>query len=283
MSSTHLFRNILFKLWICFTTATIALAQQRPDSKAFIADELETLLVNTGGSGLANAGFAAAITPCTNYVDRTTGQNNNALGRQSAAQWIRTAFRKAPAFIVIGKFRVQTGSVERAPAEKDMFSTRYSLFSSCGLFERYLTNTPQTILPPPTSPPELEGSMRLLDTRQIALRILVPGYLTLSFSFLFSSLPKRRVRTFLHHSMKTDLNHKAVADLIALGAVISIKSCGGPFVSLRGGRVDATEAGSFGVCEPETDIDSTLSKFAAAGFSQADAIALTACGHSMGG
>lgn len=125
--------------------------------------------------------------------------------------------------------------------------------------------------------------MRLLDTRRIALRILALGYLTLSFSFHFSSLPKRRVRTFGHHSIKTDFNHTAVADLIALGAVISIKSCGGPYVSLRGGRVDATKAGPFGVCEPETDIDSTLSKFKAAGFNQADTIALTACGHSMGG
>lgn len=101
MPSTHLFCNILFKLWICLTTAAVAVAQQRPDSRAFIADELENLLVNTGGSGLGNAGFAAAITPCTNYVDRTTGLNNNTLGRQSAAQWIRTAFRKAHAFIVI--------------------------------------------------------------------------------------------------------------------------------------------------------------------------------------
>lgn len=74
-----------------------------------------------------------------------------------------------------------------------------------------------------------------------------------------------------------------MADLIALGAVISIKTCGGPYVPLRGGRVDATEAGPFGVCEPETDLDTTLSKFSAAGFNQADTIALTACGHSMGG
>lgn len=125
--------------------------------------------------------------------------------------------------------------------------------------------------------------MRRLDTRQIARRILALAFLTLSFSFHFSSTPRQRVRTFLHHFIETGFNHPAVADLIALGAVISIKTCGGPFVSLRGGRVDATTAGPFGVCEPETDIQSTLSKFAAAGFNQADTIALTACGHSMGG
>lgn len=99
MTSSLLFQKILFKLWICFATAAIAVAQLPPDSNGFIADELETLLVNTGG--LNNGGFAAAITPCSNYVDRTTGQNNNALGRQSAAQWIRTAFRKAHNLILV--------------------------------------------------------------------------------------------------------------------------------------------------------------------------------------
>ena len=74
-----------------------------------------------------------------------------------------------------------------------------------------------------------------------------------------------------------------MADIIALGAVISIASCGGPYVPLRGGRIDATSAGPAGVCEPETDLDTTFSKFQAAGFNKADTIALTACGHSMGG
>lgn len=100
MTSTLLFHKFMFKLWICLATAGTIVAQLRPDSKNFIADELETLLVNTGGA--KNAGFAAAITPCSNYVDRTKGgQNNNALGRQSAAQWIRTAFRKAHDFVLI--------------------------------------------------------------------------------------------------------------------------------------------------------------------------------------
>lgn len=94
-----LFPNLLVKLWICLATPAIIVAQQLPDSTSFIVDELETLLVDTGG--LNNAGFSAAIDPCTNYVDRTTGQNNNALGRQSAAQWIRTAFRKADNFILM--------------------------------------------------------------------------------------------------------------------------------------------------------------------------------------
>ena len=74
-----------------------------------------------------------------------------------------------------------------------------------------------------------------------------------------------------------------VADLVALGAVVAVGACGGPIVPFRGGRIDATEAGPSGVCEPETDLKTTLSSFLNAGFNQQDAIGLTACGHSMGG
>ena len=75
----------------------------------------------------------------------------------------------------------------------------------------------------------------------------------------------------------------AVADLIALGAAMSVGTCGGPPIPLRGGRIDATEAGASGVCQPETDLQTTLASFSRAGFNQADTIALTACGHTMGG
>lgn len=74
-----------------------------------------------------------------------------------------------------------------------------------------------------------------------------------------------------------------VADLIALGTVVAVGACGGPIIPFRGGRIDATEAGASGVCEPETDLKTTLGSFSNAGFSQQDAIGLTACGHSMGG
>ena len=51
---------------------------------------------------------------------------------------------------------------------------------------------------------------------------------------------------------------------------------------MRGGRIDATEAGPFGVPEPETDLKKTLAEFAGAGFSREDTIAVVACGHSQG-
>ena len=74
-----------------------------------------------------------------------------------------------------------------------------------------------------------------------------------------------------------------MADLVALGAVVAVGGCGGPNIPLRGGRIDATEAGSTGLCEPETDLKTTLREFSDAGFSQKDTISLTACGHTMGG
>lgn len=49
-------------------------------------DELEHLLVDTGG--INDGGFKAAITPCSNYVS-----GSQLLGRETAAQWIRVAFR----------------------------------------------------------------------------------------------------------------------------------------------------------------------------------------------
>ena len=74
-----------------------------------------------------------------------------------------------------------------------------------------------------------------------------------------------------------------MADLIALGTAMAIGTCSGPPIPLRGGRVDATEAGPSGVCQPETDLQTTLASFSGAGFNQAVTISLTACGHTMGG
>ena len=74
----------------------------------------------------------------------------------------------------------------------------------------------------------------------------------------------------------------SMADLIALSVSASVGNCGGPQIPIRGGRIDATEAGYFGVPAPETDLETTLEFFANAGFNQVDSIGLTACGHTMG-
>lgn len=108
---------------------------------------------------------------------------------------------------------------------------------------------------------------------------------TILFSSLHSPLTLRLpVRSELAQlNIESIADSGTVADVIAVGAAMAIGTCGGPPIPLRVGRVDATEAGPSGVCEPETDLKTTLASFSGAGFNQADAIALTACGHTMGG
>lgn len=76
---------------------------------------------------------------------------------------------------------------------------------------------------------------------------------------------------------------QSMADLIALGVAAAIGRCGGAKIPLRVGRIDATSAGPPGVPEPEDDIKTTLADLSRSGFNQADGIALTACGHAVGG
>ncbi|KAI1330774.1 heme peroxidase [Xylariaceae sp. FL0255] len=74
-----------------------------------------------------------------------------------------------------------------------------------------------------------------------------------------------------------------MADLIALGTVMSVNLCGGKYIPFRPGRVDALAADpTTGVPEPDTSLDETLAEFSRAGFNQVDAIGLTACGHTLG-
>ena len=66
-------------------------AQLLPNSQALMLNELEHLYLDNPGPN----SIKSTIIPCTNYVDSTTGLNDNTLGRETSAQWIRTAFRKA--------------------------------------------------------------------------------------------------------------------------------------------------------------------------------------------
>ncbi|KAI4949473.1 hypothetical protein J4E91_005212 [Alternaria rosae] len=77
--------------------------------------------------------------------------------------------------------------------------------------------------------------------------------------------------------------NKGMADLVALGTVMSNNLCGGAQMPFRAGRVDAMEAGkTTGVPAPETDLEETLLFFERAGFDKVAAVGLTACGHSLG-
>lgn len=186
-------------------------AQLLPNSQALIINELEHLYFDN----LGPKGFKSGIEPCTNYLDSTTGLDNNTLGRQTSAQWLRTSFHD----FVTADVQLGTGGLDAS----------------------------------------------------IGFETLRPENVGTAFNdslFFFSFFVTDKV---------------SMADLIALGTAMSVGACGGPQIPLRGGRVDATGPGIPGVPEPQTDINTTLSDFSRAGFNEADAIGLTACGHTLGG
>lgn len=85
--------------------------------------------------------------------------------------------------------------------------------------------------------------------------------------------------------MASFYNRKAsAADLIALGLYTATRSCGGPNVPIRVGRIDATKAGPNGfIPVPESAAGTFQNQFTRLGFTVPGMIALTACGHTVGG
>ncbi|KAI9158687.1 WSC domain-containing protein [Paramyrothecium foliicola] len=80
------------------------------------------------------------------------------------------------------------------------------------------------------------------------------------------------------------MNRKAtLADLLALSVYTSVRSCGGPAVPVRAGRVDATSRGSTGVPQPQNSILTFQQQFQRMGFTNQEMIQVTACGHTLGG
>lgn len=73
-----------------------------------------------------------------------------------------------------------------------------------------------------------------------------------------------------------------VSDMIALGTVISSSSCSGPQIPYKGGRKDATVGGDFGVPEPFGSLQEHMERAEMFGFTEAEFIELTACGHTVG-
>lgn len=78
-------------------------------------------------------------------------------------------------------------------------------------------------------------------------------------------------------------NHVSMSDLIAMSVVAATDSCGGPKVDLYAGRVDATEAGPWGVPKPDQNITHHTKIFARQGFNTEEMITMVACGHTLGG
>lgn len=75
----------------------------------------------------------------------------------------------------------------------------------------------------------------------------------------------------------------SVSDLIALSVYTAVRSCGGPIVTIRAGRIDATVAGPMGVPIPQNPVGVFENQFARTGFTPQDMIEMTACGHTVGG
>jgi hypothetical protein len=75
----------------------------------------------------------------------------------------------------------------------------------------------------------------------------------------------------------------SMADIIAMGVYTATRSCGGPVVPVRGGRVDATRGGGIGVPLPENAIGTFKNQFLRMGYNTTEMIQFTACGHSFGG
>ena len=73
-----------------------------------------------------------------------------------------------------------------------------------------------------------------------------------------------------------------MVDLVALGLVLANGACGGPYVPLCSGRIDAMGLGLLDVgFDPETPINQCSHGLMQVGLSQKEAITLTACGHTM--
>ena len=78
-------------------------------------------------------------------------------------------------------------------------------------------------------------------------------------------------------------SRSSMADLIALGVYASVRSCGGPVIPFRAGRIDATGPGRLGVPQPQHHIEQFREQFTRMGFSNEEMIQVTACGHTIGG
>ena len=195
---------------ICIAVCGLINAQYLPDLKAATVRELEHLYLDAASHNLKSM-----ITPCSQYVDSSTGQVNNDFGRQTAAEWIRVAFHD----FITGNAFTDVGGVDA------------SIGFETGREENVGTAFNDALI---------------------------------NYSYYFSKAV-------------------SMADLIALGTVLAAGHCGANPVPMKGGRIDATAAGPSGVPRPQQDLQTQLIRFSNVGFNRDDTIALTACGHSMGG
>ena len=185
-------------------------AQWPVNAQDAIIREIEHLILDN-----AKYNLKSFISPCSQYIDSSTGSADTKLGRQTAAEWIRTTFHD---FVTGNIYTLQGGLDASIGFETDRAENVGSAFNDA------LTN----------------------------------------FGYFYNA----RV---------------SMADLIAAGTVLAAGHCGSTPVTLRAGRVDATAAGASGVPQPQDPLQQQLNTFGNAGFNRDDTIALTACGHTLGG
>ncbi|ORY14042.1 hypothetical protein BCR34DRAFT_647305 [Clohesyomyces aquaticus] len=75
----------------------------------------------------------------------------------------------------------------------------------------------------------------------------------------------------------------SMADIIAMGVYSATRSCGGPVISIRAGRIDATAAGPLGVPLPQNAVGTFKNQFLRTGYNATEMIQFVACGHTLGG
>lgn len=91
------------------------------------------------------------------------------------------------------------------------------------------------------------------------------------------------LRTTIEFMVPFMSSKSSLSDLIALGVYASVRSCGGPAVTYRAGRIDATRRGDPGVPQPENTVLSFQQQFERMGFTNSEMVEVTACGHTIGG
>ena len=78
-------------------------------------------------------------------------------------------------------------------------------------------------------------------------------------------------------------SRSSLSDIIAMSVYTAVRSCGGPIIPVKTGRVDATEGGPPGVPLPQNSLFTFQNQFLRMGFDSTQMIAFVACGHTLGG
>lgn len=78
-------------------------------------------------------------------------------------------------------------------------------------------------------------------------------------------------------------SRSSLSDVIALSMYTAVRSCGGPAIPFKSGRIDASEAAPPGVPLPQNSLFTFQNQFGRVGFDSTEMIQVVACGHTLGG